>query len=92
MHQASALIDDILMGRDNVIHQKISITFDWLPLPEADAVLKYSHQDYGGSIYNSTQVLNWTSNHEKEVWLCPVLTYFFREPPKELYVYITKED
>jgi hypothetical protein len=55
-------------------------------------VLKYSHQDYGGSIYNSSQVLDWKKDYQKEVWLCPVLTYFFKEPPAELYVYITEED
>lgn len=92
MHQASALIDAILTSRDGVIHQKISITFDWLELPGSDAVLEYSHQDYGGSIYKSSQVLDWTDDYEKEVWLCPVLTYFFKEPPEKLYVYICKED
>jgi len=91
MHQASALIDDVLASRDGVVHQKISITFDWLELPGADVVLQYFRPDYGGSIYKSSQVLDWSEGHEKEVWLCPVLTYFFKEPPAQLYVYITEE-
>jgi len=92
MHQASALIDSVLLSRDKTIAKKISITFDWLKLTDPDVVLKYSHQDYGGSIYNSSQVLDWKEDYQKEVWLCPVLTYFFKEPPTELYVYITEED
>lgn len=92
MHQASSLIDEIFLGRDKEIPENISITFDWLELPEADVVLKYTHQDYGGSVYKSSQVLDWTEDYEKEVWLCPVLTYFFKEPPDTLYVYINKEE
>jgi len=92
MHQASALIDSILMSRDKVIHKNISVTFDWLPFADPDVVLKYSYHDYGGSVYKSSQVLNWKENYEQEIWLCPVLTYFFKEPPDQLYVYITEEE
>jgi hypothetical protein len=92
MHQASALIDAILISRDTEIPKTISITFDWLELPEPDAVLDYTQQEYGGSMYKSSQVLDWTEDYEKEVWLCPVLTYFFKEPPKKLYVYVNKEE
>lgn len=88
MHQASSLIDSILLSRDGKIADQISITFDCLPLPEAHATLKYSHQECGGSIYKSTQVLDWEKEYEKEVWLCPVLTYFYKEPPDALYVWI----
>jgi hypothetical protein len=92
MPQASSLIDAIFLSRDTEIAENISITFDWLELPEADIVLKYTHQAHGGSVYKSSQVLDWTEDYEKEVWLSPVLTYFFKEPPNTLYVYINKEE
>jgi hypothetical protein len=88
MHQASSLIDDILVSRAKKIPKEIEIGFDCLDFNDPDTVLIYSHSDYGGSVYKSSKVLDWATNYEREVWLCPVLTYFFKEPPAKLNVYI----
>lgn len=91
MEQATGLIDAILLSRYNKIPKYISITFDWLQLPEPDAVLALIGPDKGGSMYQATRVLDWTENTQQHVWLCSVLTYFFQEPPENLYIYINEE-
>jgi len=91
MHQATDLIDSILMEQYQKIPENISIIFDHCELHEPDVVLKYQEQSSGGSIYRSTQVLKRTENHIHDVWLCPVLTYFYEKPPQKLYVLITED-
>jgi len=88
MNQASALIDSILLTRDKKICKKIEIGFDSYQLKGADIILDYLRPEYGGSIYKSSKILDWKTNYEKEIWLCPVLTYFFKEPPIQLWAYI----
>jgi hypothetical protein len=88
MHQASALINWILIDKFDDTPEVITVAFSPEEFEGSDVTLEYSHSDYGGSIYNSTRVLDWTEGHEKEIWLCPVLTYFFESPPKNLYVLI----
>ena len=88
MHQASALIDSILLNRDKKIPEKIQIGFDSYQLNNADIILNYLRSEYSGSIYKSSKILDWEIDYEKEIWLCPVLTYFFEEPPAQLWAYI----
>ncbi len=91
MHQATALIDSILMEQYQRIPENISVIFSDNELFEPDAILKYQEPSGGGSVYRSTQVLKRTENYEHNVWLCPVLTYFYKTPPKKLYVLITED-
>lgn len=89
MHQATKLIDSILFEAHGKIPEEISIYFDALYLYEPDVVIKLVAHSETGSVYRSSQVLNRKENYEHDVWLCPVLTDFFAEPPKELYILIT---
>lgn len=91
MHQATSLIDSILMERYQHIPNNISIYFDHCELHEPDVTLEYHEPSGGGSIYKSTQVLKRTEDYNHDVWLCPVLTYFYEKPPEKLYVLITKD-
>jgi hypothetical protein len=69
----------------------MSITFDMENLPEKEeAILVYSHADYGGSVYKVVELLGKKQKDDREVWLCPVLTYFFNEPPEKLYVWVNE--
>lgn len=89
MHQATKLIDSILLEVHGYIPEEISIYFDRLELHEPDVILKYKEPSMSGSLYCSSVVLNRTEDYEHDVWLCSVLTDFFHEPPEELYVLIT---
>lgn len=91
MHQATELIDSVLMESYGYIPKQISILFDHNELFEPDVLLQYKEPSDGGSLYESVQVLKRTENHVHEVWLCPVLTYFYENPPENLYVLITEE-
>lgn len=91
MHQASALIDWILTDKYDHIPETIAVAFSSSDFEGSEVTLEYSHAEYNGSIYNSTRVLDWTKGHEKEIWLCPVLTYFFEEPPNTLYVAVSEK-
>jgi hypothetical protein len=42
-------------------------------------------------MYVTTDVLGLSESSGQDVWLCPVLTYFYPELPKKLYVLITEE-
>ena len=89
MHQATKLIDSILLEVHGYIPEKISIYFDKLELHEPDVILKYKEPSMSGSLYCSSVVLNRIEDYEHDVWLCPVLIDFFHEPPEEIYVSIT---
>ncbi len=89
MHQATKLIDLVLLEAHKCIPEEISIYFDGLELHEPDVILQYKEPSMSGSLYCSSHVLNLKENYEHNVWLCPVLMDFFHEPPKELYVLIT---
>ena len=91
MHQASALIDWVLISKLDTIPEVITVTFSPDYFDGSEVTMNYSHADYGGSIYKSTRVLDWVKGHEKEIWLCPVLTYFFEQPPKTLYVSVSEK-
>jgi hypothetical protein len=89
MHQATELIDSILLEAHGCIPEEIAIYFDGLELYEPDAILKYKEPSMSGSLYCSSHILNRTEDHEHDVWLCSVLMDFFHEPPEEIYVAIT---
>jgi len=94
MEAATELIDDLLIDKYNEVPMQISITFDWLELPGADAVFLYQGKSSGGFVYLTTELLGVKADElmEREIWLCSVLTHFFKEPPEQLYVYIERED
>lgn len=91
MHQATKLIDSVLMESYGYIPEQISILFDHNELFEPDVLLQYKEPSGDGSLYESVQVLKRTENYVHEVWLCPVLTYFYEKPPENLYVLITEQ-
>ena len=91
MHQATQLIDSVLMESYGFIPKQISILFDHNALFEPDVLLKYKEPSSDGSLYESVQVLKRTEDYVHEVWLCPVLTYFYEKPPENLYVLITEK-
>ena len=91
MHQASALADEILQKTLSYVPEKMSITFDQEPMfDEQDATLVYDRSEYGGSIYTVSELLGETQEDKREIWLCPVLTYFFTAPPETLYVWVNE--
>ena len=89
MHQATKLIDSILLEAHGHIPEEISIYFDRLELHEPDVILKYKEPSMSGSLYSSLAVLKRKENYKHDVWLCPVLIDFFHKPPKKIYVAIT---
>lgn len=91
MHQATELIDSVLMESYGFIPKQISILFDHNELFEPDVLLKYKEPSNNGSLYESVQVLKRTKDYLREVWLCSVLTYFYEKPPENLYVLITEK-
>jgi hypothetical protein len=90
MHQATNVIDFVLKKKYKTTPKTISIIFDYLNLSDADVHLKYKEPSAGGSLYRTTQELVMPIPSQ-DVWLCPVLTYFYPQPPEELYVLITEE-
>jgi hypothetical protein len=90
MHQATTVIDQILLQRYKRIPKTISIIFDHLEFYDADVHLKYKGPSLEGSLYETTQELVMPIPSQ-DVWLCNVLTYFYPKPPEELYVFITEE-
>ena len=89
MHQATKLIDSILLEAHGYIPEEISIYFDRLELHEPDVILKYKEPSMSGSLYSSLAVLKRKKNYKHDVWLCPVLIDFFHKPPEKIYVAIT---
>jgi hypothetical protein len=89
MHQATNVIDFILQQKYKRFPKTIEIVFDHLELYDADVSLEYKEPSFDGSLYRTTQefVLPVPS---QDVWLCPVLTYFYKTPPEKLYVLITE--
>jgi len=89
MHQATSVIDFILQQKYKKLPKTIEIVFDHLELYDADVSLEYKEPSLGGSLYCTTQefVIPIPS---QDVWLCPVLTYFYKTPPEKLYVLITE--
>ena len=92
MHQATAVIDAVLAKRYTHVPEVISIIFDHVYVEGADVVIEYKEPSLGGSLYVTTEVLGLTKKSDQDVWLCPVLTYFYPDPPKKLYVLITEEE
>lgn len=91
MHQASALIDLILKSKFNSIPKTIKIEFSENEISNWDAVLEYSHPDYGGSMYTVRDTVELNEEFLPQIWLCPVLTYFFSTPPLKLWANILPE-
>ena len=91
MHQATAVIDAVLAKRYDHTPEVISILFDHVAIPDADVVIEYKEPSGGGSMYATTEVLGSVEDAEQDVWLCPVLTYFYPDPPEKLHVLITEE-
>jgi len=89
MHQATSVIDFILQQKYKKLPKTIEIVFDHLELYDADVSLEYTEPSLGGSLYRTTQEFV-TPVPSQDVWLCPVLTYFYRTPPEKLYVLITE--
>ena len=89
MHQATNVIDFILQQKYKTPPKTIDLVFDHLELYDADVSLEYKEPSLGGSLYRTTQefVLPVPS---QDVWLCPVLTYFYETPPKKLYILIAE--
>lgn len=92
MHQATAVIDAVLAKRYAHVPEVISIVFDHVYVKGADVVIKYKEPSLGGSLYVTTEVSGLTEKSDQDVWLCSVLTYFYPDPPKKLYVLITEEE
>jgi hypothetical protein len=92
MHQATELIDLVLMESYGYIPKQISIFFDHNELFEPDVLLQYKEPSNNGSMYKSVRVLKRTEDYVHEVWLCSVLTYFYKKPPEHLYVLITEKN
>jgi len=91
MHQATAVIDIVLAKRYDHVPETISIIFDHVCIKDADVVIEYKEPSLGGSMYVTTDLLGLSESSGKDVWLCPVLTYFYPKLPKKLYVLITEE-
>ena len=92
MHQATAVIDAVLAKRYAHVPEVISIIFDHVYVKGADVVIEYKEPSLGGSLYVTTEVSGLTEKSDQDVWLCSVLTYFYPNPPKKLYVLITEEE
>ena len=92
MHQATAVIDAVLAKRYAHVPEVISIIFDHVHVKGADVVIEYKEPSLGGSLYVTTEVSGLTEKSDQDVWLCSVLTYFYPDPPKKLYVLITEEE
>jgi hypothetical protein len=90
MAEATAMIDRFLLATRKADAETIHITFETIPNPDYDLLLKYTRPEDDGSIYSCSS--SRFPNLEGELWLCPVLDSFFPESkPEQLYVYITPE-
>jgi hypothetical protein len=91
MEQATVLADEILVELYTKIPEMMSITFDQSPLSDdEEAVLLYSREEDGGSVYQVSELFGKTVEENREVWLCPVLKNFFGVAPKELHVWVNE--
>ena len=68
-------------GIKNVESRLLNITFDKEPLPKFDCKMEWIKTENNG---------NWYKCLEKNMigWLCPMLLYYFKTPPKEIYFLI----
>ena len=86
MHQATALIDKVLLSKYETIPEEIEITYDIDPIYEdsADIILEFQSDDGEASFYKDKR-------SGDVVWLCPVLQRMDAHEgmkPQILYVYV----
>lgn len=94
----AASLSPVIVGADRIIEAGcrekgidpaagFDLLFSESYFPNADVIFKWAEGKFDGWIYN-VEGLNMKITKDQQVWVCPYLSFFYKKPPKALYIKI----